>query len=177
MPPRPATQAQMRWTEQWTRVISQDPLSAVRNKLSAAPITHHRAELWGGRDPAQESVQETTQKESPQEDLQWPGDTWDSASCSQEMGGCIKSSRGPSRPRALPLSDCSKRPRGNLVITSQSRWPGQQPPLPPCTHVPALLTHSTRSTGLPRGGHLRRHPEPSLPARPVPPETWSPRAA
>lgn len=128
--------------------------------MSSAPIMHHRAELWGGRDPAQESVQETTQKESPQEDLQWPGDTWGSASCIQEMGGCSKSSRGPSRPRALPLSDCSKRPRGNLVLTSQSRWPGQQPPLPPCTHAPALLTHSTKSIGLPRGGHLRRHPEP-----------------
>lgn len=58
----------MRWTEQGTeRVISQNPppTPSEEQTLFVAP-THTsqsgRAELWGGRDPAQDLVKEATQK-------------------------------------------------------------------------------------------------------------------
>ena len=128
MPPRPATQAQMRWTGQWTGVISQKPLSPVRNRQSVYSLHHApqsgRAELWGGRDPAQDDRRCHHMKTCG------GLGTLGVLPAAARRRDCSKPSRGPNGPQAPPLSDCSKRPRGDLVLTSQPRWPSQQPPLP-----------------------------------------------
>lgn len=150
--------------------------------MSAAPIhapQSRRAELQGGRDPAQDSAKEAIQKvvTTGRPEVAWK--YLGSSNCSQHIGGCSEPSGGPSRPRAPSLSDNSNRDLGGTWLPPHC--PGGPAGDPQRTHAPTLLTHPLpHPASTPQGwpGSLRGgHPEPLPPRWPAPPEDPSPRAA